>query len=83
MLAGYRHLVSQSQNGIDMQFYIGVLMTLLIHIHTGMRASKYAILWVGWVSSGRATPEAMAQALARHERERENERKRRAAKKQK
>ncbi len=81
VLAGFRHLVSQSENGVRMQFYIGVLMALLIHVQTGRRVSKYALIWVGWLNSGRGTPEAMAQALARHDRERENERKRRAAKK--
>jgi hypothetical protein len=83
VLAGFRHLVSQSENGVRMQFYIGVLMALLIHVHTGLRVSKYTLIWVGWLQNGRGTPEAMAQALARHERERENARKRRLAKKQK
>jgi hypothetical protein len=83
VLAGFRHLVSQSENGIRMQFYIGVLMALLIHVHTGTSVSKYTLIWVGWLESGRGTPEAMAQALARHERERENARRRRLAKKPK
>lgn len=83
VLAAFRHLISQSENGVRMQFYIGVLMALLIHVQSGARVSKYALIWVGWLQSGRGTPEAMAQALARHERERENARKRRLAKKQK
>lgn len=83
VLAGFRHLVSQSENGVRMQFYVGVLMALLIHVHTGLRVSKYTLIWVGWLQSGRGTSEAMAQALARHDRERENARKRRLAKKQK
>jgi hypothetical protein len=83
VLAGFDHLINQSPRGITMQFYIAVLMTLLIHIQTGTRVSKYALLWVSWVASDRATTEAMAQALARHEKERENARKRREAKKTK
>jgi DDE family transposase len=83
VLAGFRHLISQSENGVRMQFYIGVLVALLIHLQTSRRVSKYAMIWVGWVQTGRGTPEAMAQALARHDRERENDRKRRAAKKAK
>jgi len=82
VLAGFEHLVSQSERGITMQFYIAVLMTLLIHVQTGMRVSKYALLWVSWMASDRATAEAMAQAMARHENERENAR-RRAIKKSK
>lgn len=80
VLAGFDHLISQSPRGLTMQFYVAVLMTLLIHLQTGLRVSKYALLWVGWVHSGRAAPEQMAEALARHERERELERRRRAKK---
>jgi hypothetical protein len=83
VLAGFSHLISESENGIRMQFYIGAMMALLIHVRTGARVSKYSIIWIGWLQSGRATPEAMAEALARHDRERENERRRRLAKKQK
>lgn len=83
VLAGFDHLINQSARGITMQFYIAVLMTLLIHLQTGMRVNKYALLWVSWLASSRATAEAMAEALARHEKERENTAKRRAAKKAK
>lgn len=83
VLAGFRHLISQSENGVRMQFYIGVLMALLIHVQTGRRVSKYALIWVGWLASGRGTEQGMAEALARHDRERENERQRRVAKKAK
>ena len=82
VLAGFEHLVSQSARGITTQFYTAVLMTLLIHMQTGMRPSKYGMLWVSWIASERVGVEAMAEAMARHERERENVRRRRAAKKQ-
>jgi Transposase DDE domain len=81
VLAGFEHLVNQSPRGITMQFYIAVLMTLLIHLQTGTRVSKYALLWVSWLANDRATPNAMAEAMARHEKERENARKRRLKKK--
>lgn len=83
VLAGFGHLISQSENGVRMQFYIGVLVALLTHLQTGRRVSKYALIWIGWLQNGRGTAEQMAQALARHDRERELDRKRRAAKKQK
>ena len=82
VLAGFEHLISQSARGITMQFYVAVLMTLLIHLQTGLRVSKYGLLWVSWLASDRATTEAMAQAMARHENERLNAARRRAAKKQ-
>jgi hypothetical protein len=77
-LAGFDHLISQRPRGLTMQFYVAVLMTLLIHLQTGPRVSKYALLWCGWVAAGRVSTEQMAQALARHERERQQDRKRRA-----
>jgi hypothetical protein len=82
VLAGFEHLVSQSPRGITMQFYVAVLMTLLIHLQTGLRPSKYGLLWVSWLASDRATPDMMAQAMARHEKERLNAARRRAVKKQ-
>ncbi len=80
VLASFRHLISQSPRGLTMQFYVAVLMTLLIHLQTGLRVSKYALVWMGWVETGRASPEQMAEALGRHERERERDRARRASK---
>lgn len=80
VLACFRHLLSQSARGLTMQFYVAVLMTLLIHLQTGLRVSKYALVWAGWVGSERASPEQMAEALGRHERERERDRTRRARK---
>jgi hypothetical protein len=82
VLAGFEHLVSQSAAGITMQFYVAVLMTLLIHLQTGLRVSKYGLIWVSWIASDRVTLQAMAEAMARHERERQNTRRRLAAKKQ-
>lgn len=82
MLVGFRHLISQSPRGITTQFYVAVLMSLLIQLHNGRRRlSKYALMWVGWLAHDRATPEMMARAMARHERERLLDRARRAKKK--
>jgi len=80
VLACFRHLISQSPRGLTMQFYVAVLMTLLIHLQTGLRVSKYALAWAGWVAAERASPQQMAEALGRHERERERDRARRASK---
>lgn len=83
VLAGFDHLISQSKNGITIQFYVGVIMALLIHIESGhQRLSKYSLMWVSWIAQDRADPELMAQALARHEREKEKARLRREKKKQ-
>jgi len=82
VLASFEHLMNQSARGITMQFYVAVLMTLLIHLQTGMRVSKYGLLWVSWIASDRVTTEAMAEAMARHQKERQNALCRRLAKKQ-
>jgi len=79
VLAGFRHLISQSPRGITTQFYVAVLMALMIQLHSGnKRVSKYTLMWVSWIAQDRATPEMMAQAMARHERERMLARARRA-----
>lgn len=69
--ANIEHLVSKSPQGVTMQFYVAVIGTLLLHLATGRRVSKYAMFWLGSVASGQATWEEMEEGLARTERERE------------
>ncbi len=81
------HVISHNRNGITLQFYIAMIATLLLRLHTGRRVSKYALFWLGSVASGTATLEEMERGLARIEREKQLERarlerKRQAAKKQ-
>ncbi len=80
VLACFDHLISQSARGMTTQFYVAVMMTLLIHLQTGLRVSKYALLLTGSVATGQLSPEKLAEAMARHERERQLERIRRAKK---
>ena len=51
-------------------------------LQTGSRVKQVRHAVGGLARRGRATPEAMAQAMARHEKERINAARRRAAKKQ-
>ena len=53
-----------------MQFYVAVIATLLLHLATGRKVSKYALFWLGSVAAGQATWEEMEAGLARTERER-------------
>lgn len=73
----FNHLISHHPNGVKMQFYVAVIATLLLYLHTGRRPSKYAFFWLASVAAGQATFEQMQEALARIEREKELERARR------
>jgi hypothetical protein len=72
--ANFDHLISHSPKGVTFQFYVAVIATLLLHLATGRRVSKYALFWLGSVAEGHATFEQMQADLARRERERELER---------
>ncbi len=73
----FDHLISHHPNGVQFQFYVAVIATLLLHLATGRRVSKYALFWLGSVAAGHATFEEMQEGLARIEREKERERERR------
>jgi hypothetical protein len=76
----FDHLLSTSREGITMQFYCIVIATLLMHIHLGKKVSKYTLIAMHLIASGRATFEQMQEYLARRDRERELEQARRARK---
>jgi hypothetical protein len=79
--AGLEHLISKSPQGITFQFYVAVIATLLLHLATGRKVSKYSLFWLNAVATGQATFEQMQQGLARIEREKALERARLARKK--
>jgi len=66
---------------LTLQLYVAVIGTLLLHIATGRRVSKYSLFWVDCVLRGQASVAEMEAGLARRERERELERARLARKK--
>jgi hypothetical protein len=72
--ANFDHLISHHPNGMNFQFYVAVIATLLLHLATGRKVNKYALFWLGSVASGGATFEQMQAGLARIEREKELER---------
>lgn len=72
--AAFDHLLSHHPKGVTLQFYVAVIATLLLHLATGRRVSKYALFWLGSVASGQATFQQMQAGLARIEREKELER---------
>lgn len=76
----FDHLLSTSKRGITTQFYVTVIATLLTCIHLGRPVSKYTLIALHLIASGRATPEQMNEFLARRDRERDLERARRLKK---
>lgn len=68
--AGFAHLVSHSAAGVTVQMYVAMIGTLLIHLHTGLPASKYSFFALQMVFSGQATYADMLPGVLRLERER-------------
>lgn len=81
VFACFDHLINQSPRGITTQFYVAVLLTLLLHLRSGMPVSKHTLHVVAMSAAGQLSDEAMAMLLARRESEREKTRLRRARKK--
>jgi hypothetical protein len=69
--ASFRHLISRSKNGITLGFYVAVIGTLLMYLHTGRKVSKYAVGMLSMVAAGQATLKDILPIL--ESRERENE----------
>lgn len=78
--ASMDHLISKSRQGITLQLYAAMIATLLLHLSTGTRVSKYSLFWLGAVAGGQATLEEMQAGLMRVEREKALERVRRKKK---
>ena len=79
--ANFEHLISESPNGLSLQFYVAVIGVLLMHIRTGRQMSKYSYNALALVAAGYGTLEDALKILARRERERELEKARRDRKK--
>jgi hypothetical protein len=74
--AGFDHLISHNKNGITLQLYVAMIATLLLHLATGRRVSKYSLFWLNAVATGQATWEQMQEGLARVERDKALEKER-------
>jgi hypothetical protein len=80
VFACFDHLISQSPRGITLQFYVAVLLALLLHLRTGMPVGKHTLHIVAMSARGQIDDEAMMTMLARRARERTLELKRRGKK---
>jgi hypothetical protein len=79
--ASMEHLLSHNANGITVQFYVGVIAVMLMHIQTGLPVSKYSLVGLSFVARGQARAEDVMPGIMRLERERMLEKQRLARKK--
>lgn len=80
-VAKVRHLFSESENGITMQFYTVIIATLLMHLYTGAKPGVYSYMMLSSAAAGDLLIEKVPEVLERIARERKLERLRRAKKK--
>jgi hypothetical protein len=69
--AGLDQMISRDPKAITLQFYVAVIATLLLHLTTGRRPSKYSLMYLGWVSQGLIDWAGMEAGMAVVEREKE------------
>jgi hypothetical protein len=62
-LLGMRHLLSERQEGIDIQVYCAVIICMLINLSTAKRPDKYTLLMVHWYQLGVASEQELIDHL--------------------
>jgi hypothetical protein len=62
-LLGMRHLLSERQEGIDIQVYCAVIICMLINLTTAKRPDKYTLLMVHWYQLGVASEQELIDHL--------------------
>lgn len=80
-VAGCRYLLSQSREGVEVQFYVAMIMALLSFLRHGRRLSKHTLGALEMVANGTMSLEGYAWYIARRERETQMEKIRRDKKK--
>ena len=82
--SNFRHLISQTKNGMQLNLYVAIIGIMLMYLHTGFRPSKYMFAMMSMVTAGGATLEGITPILRERERrcalDRESQRKRNAKK---
>lgn len=81
-VARIRHLMSNSENGITLQFYAAMIAVVAGYLVTGVRPGLYEYNMLCGALRGTVRTQGMLEVLARRSRERELERLRKARKKQ-
>lgn len=81
----FRHLISQTKAGMQLNLYVAMIGIMLMYLHTGFRPSKYLIPMLEMVAHGGASLDEIMPILLERERQcalaRESQRRRNAKKK--
>ena len=81
----FRHLISQTKSGMQLNLYVAMIGIMLMYLHTGFRPSKYLFPMLEMVAHGSATLDEIMPILRERERQcalaRESQRRRNAKKK--
>lgn len=67
--ANFNHLLSHSRSGVLLNFYVVVIGTLLMYLHTGYRPSKYAFTLLGMAAQNGGDLESLLLILQERERQ--------------
>ena len=82
--SNFRHLISQTKDGMQLNLYVAIIGIMLMYLHTGFRPSKYMFAMMSMVATGGATLDDITPILRERERrcalDRESQRKRNARK---
>ena len=82
--SNFRHLISQTKEGMQLNLYVAIIGIMLMYLQTGFRPSKYMFAMMSMVATGGATLEDITPILRERERrcalDRESQRKRNAKK---
>ena len=69
VFANFEHMISHSQPGILLSFYVAVIGVLLLYLHLDAKPSKYAFSLLTLVANGGATLEEIVPILKERERQ--------------
>ncbi len=64
----FRHLISQTKQGMQLSLYVAIIGIMLMYLHTGFRPSKYMFAMMSQVTSGGTTLEDITPVLRERER---------------
>ncbi len=65
----FRHLISQTKEGMQLNLYVAIIGIMLMYLHNGFRPSKYTFTMMSLVASGAASLEEIGPILCERERQ--------------
>ncbi|PHS07377.1 MAG: IS4 family transposase [Blastopirellula sp.] len=65
----FRHLISQTKEGLQLNLYVAIIGIMLMYLHTGYRPSKYMFALLEGVAMGNGSLESIMPILKERERQ--------------